>query len=73
MGIQFCKHYLSNIPWHLSMQFSYFAKFRVYLGVRTCEIFLCFVTIMFILFIILTYLFSLFYATRELDRFLHQG
>ena len=34
--------------------------FGVYLGVRTCEVFLCFVTIMFVLSIVLTSLFSLF-------------
>ena len=35
-----------------------FAKLWVYLGVRTCEVFLCFVTIMFVLSIVLTSLFS---------------
>ena len=45
----------------------------VYLGVRTCEVFLCFVTIMFVLSIVLTSLFSLFYVTREGNRFLHRG
>ena len=47
--------------------------FMIYLGVRTCEVFLCFVTIMFVLSIVLTSLFSLFYVTREGDRFLHRG
>ena len=46
---------------------------RVYLGVKTCEVVLCFVTIMFVLSIVLTSLFSLFYVTREGDRFLHPG
>ena len=46
---------------------------RVYLGVRTCEVFLCFVSIMFVLSIVLTSLISLFYVTREGDRFLHRG
>ena len=46
---------------------------RVYLGVRTCEVFLCFVTVMFVLSIVLTSLFSLFYVTREGNRFLHRG
>ena len=45
----------------------------VYLGVKTCEVFLCLVTIMFVLSIVLTSLFSLFYVTREGDRFLHRG
>ena len=44
----------------------------VYLGVKTCEVFLCLVTIMFVLSIVLTSLFSLFYVTREGDRFLHR-
>ena len=41
---------------------------RVYLGVKTSEVFLCFVTIMFVLSIVLISLFSLFYVTREGDR-----
>ena len=45
----------------------------VYLGVKTCEVFLCFVTIMFVLSFVLTSLFSLFYVTRVGDRFLHRG
>ena len=45
----------------------------VYLDVKTCEVFLCFVTIMFVLSIVLTSLFSLFYVTRERNRFLHRG
>ena len=49
------------------------AQTGVYLGVKTCEVFLCFVTIMFVLSIVLTSLFSLFHVTREGDRFLHQG
>ena len=48
-------------------------NFRVYLGVRTCEVFLCFVTIIFLGSIVLTSLFSLFYVTCERDRFLHRG
>ena len=36
---------------------------RVYLGVRTCELFLCFVPFVFLGFILLTSLFSLFYVT----------
>ena len=54
---------LPCIPWPVG----------VYLGVRTCEVFLCFVTIMFVLSIVLTSLFSLFYVTREGNRFLHRG
>ena len=41
----------------------------VYLGVKTCEVFLCFITIIFVLSIVLTFLFSLFYVTRERNRF----
>ena len=39
---------------------------------KTCEVFLCFVTVMFVLSFVLTSLFSLFYVTREVDRFLHR-
>ena len=35
----------------------------VYLGVRTCEVFLCFVSIMFVLSVVLTSLFSFLFAT----------
>ena len=45
----------------------------VYLCVKTCEVFLCFVTIMFVLSFALTSLFSFFYVTRKGDRFLHRG
>ena len=48
-------------------------NFWVYLGVKTCEVFLCFVTIMFVLSFVLTSLFSLFYVTRVGDRILHRG
>ena len=46
---------------------------RVYLGVRTCELFLCFAPFVFLGSIVLTSLFSLFYVTREFNRFLHRG
>ena len=46
-------------------------KLGVYLGVRTCAVFRCFLTIMLVLSIVLTSLFSLFYVTRERNRFLH--
>ena len=49
------------------------ANNRVYLGVRTCEVFLCLVTIIFLGSIVLTSLFSLFYVTCERNRFLHRG
>ena len=46
----------------------------VYLGVRTCEIFLCFVPFIFLGFIVLTSLFSLFYVTGVFShRVLHRG
>ena len=45
----------------------------VYLGVRTCELFLCFVAIVRVRVIMLTSLFSLFYVTGEFLRFLHRG
>ena len=43
---------------------------RVYLGVRNCELFLCFVPFVFLGFIVLT---SLLYVTGEFNRFLHRG
>ena len=47
---------------------------RVYLGVRTCELFLCFVPFVFLGFILLTSLYSLFYVTGdEFNRFLYRG
>ena len=46
---------------------------RVYLGVRTCELFLCFVPFVFLGFIVVTSLFSLLYVTSEFNRFLHRG
>ena len=46
---------------------------RVYLGVKTCEVFLCFVAIVRVRAIVLTSLFSLFYVTGECHRFLHRG
>ena len=44
-------------------------KYWAYLGVRTCELFLCFVPFFFLGFIVLTSLFSLFYVTGEFNRF----
>ena len=46
---------------------------RVYLRVKTCEVFLCFVAIVRVRAIVLTSLFSLFYVTGECHRFLHRG
>ena len=43
------------------------------LGVRTCELFLCFAPFVFLGSIVLTSLFPLFYVTREFYRFLHRG
>ena len=48
-------------------------NFGVYLGVRTCELFLCFVATVRVRAIMLTSLFSLFYVTGEFHRFLHRG
>ena len=48
--------------------------FRVlYLGVITCELFLCFAPFVFLSFVVLTSLFPLLYVTREFHRFLHRG
>ena len=47
---------------------------RVSLGVRSCELFLCFVAIVRVRAILLTSLFSLFYVTGDwFHRFLHRG
>ena len=46
---------------------------RVYLGVRTSQLFLCFVIIVRVRAIMLTSLFSLFDVTGEFHRFLHRG
>ena len=48
-------------------------NFRVYLGVKTCDLFLCFVAIVRVRAIVLTSLFSLFYVTGESHRFLQRG
>ena len=56
---------------HWKTQIPNLETFWVYLGVKTCEVFLCFVTIMFVLSIVLTSLFSLFYVSHKGDRFLH--
>ena len=56
----------------LSRVFVY-RKLRVSLGVRTCELFLCFVAIVRVRAIVLTSLFSVFYVTGEFHRFLHRG
>ena len=47
----------------------YALAFGVYLGVKTCEVFLCFVAIVRVRAIVLTSLFSLFYVTGECHRF----
>ena len=45
----------------------------VYLGVRTCELFLYFVAIVKVRAIMLTSLLSFFHVTGEFHRFLHRG
>ena len=45
----------------------------VSLGVRTCELFLCFVAIVRVRAIVLTSMFSLFYVTGEFHRLLYRG
>ena len=45
---------------------------RVYLCVRTCELFLCFAPFVFLGSTVFTSLFSLFFVTCEFNRFLHQ-
>ena len=46
---------------------------EVYLGVKTCEVFLCFVAIVGVRSIMLTSLLSFFYITGECHRFLNGG
>ena len=68
--------YLSSIyfPANFALYCGYFAvMFWVYLGVKTCEDFLCFVAIVRVRSIMLTSLLSLFYVTGECHRFLHRG
>ena len=62
----FCRVYinLANIVKHLHLR-------GVYLGVKTCEVFLCFVAIVRGTVYYFTSLFSLFYVTSECHRFLH--
>ena len=46
----------------------------VYLGVRTCELFLCFVAIFWVrVYCVDFFVFFLFYVTGEFHRFLHRG
>ena len=45
----------------------------VYLGVRTCELFICFAPFVFLSSIVQTSSFPLFHVTREFNRFLHRG
>ena len=47
--------------------------FGASLGVRTCELFFCFVATVRVRAVALTSLFSLFYVTGEFHRFLHRG
>ena len=48
-------------------------EFLGYLGVKTCEVFLCFVAIVRVRVCYVTSLFSLFYVTGESYKFLHLG
>ena len=63
----------------ITFVFSKTSKFRflrVYIGVRTCDIFsasLARAGVWLLLNGLLALLFSLFYVIREFDRFLHQG
>ena len=55
-------------------EFGHFAqKNGIHLGVRTCELFLCFVPFVLLGTIVLTSLFSLFYIDREFYTLLTQG
>ena len=52
---------------------AYESIIRVYLSVGTCELFLCFAPFVFLVSMVLTSLFSLFYVNCEFYRFLHSG
>ena len=54
---------IGNVGDHLEVE-----TLRVYLGVKTCEVFICFVAIVRVRAIVLTSLFSLFYVTGECHR-----
>ena len=60
--------WLSSIPSRSLLA----TQFRVYLGVRTCELFLCFAPFVFLGFSVSTSLFPLLYVTREFHRFVHR-
>ena len=45
----------------------------IILDVKTCEVFLCFLAIIFLGSFVLTSMYSLLYVTREFNRFLHRG
>ena len=57
----------------LEMLFSTLSRqyLGVYLGVKTCEVFICFVAIVRVRVYYVDLLFSLFYVTDECHRFLH--
>ena len=55
------------------MALELFKKNRVYLGVKPCEVFLCFVAIVRVRFYCVDFSVSLFYVSGECWRFLHRG
>ena len=59
--------------WELYAYVAYESIIRVYLSVGTCELFLCFAPFVFLVSMVLTSLFSLFYVNCEFYRFLHSG
>ena len=68
-GIQICLKHITNKRENI----------RVYLGVKTCEVFLCFLATgyyfpwLYCVEFSVASLYSLFYLTREFHRFLHRG
>ena len=54
-------------------ELGFFTSFPVSLGVRTCELYLCFVVVVGVRAIMLNSLFSFCYVTGEFHRFLHLG
>ena len=59
----------NSIQFNLTFDYFHMNRYGVYLGVRTCELFLRFAPFVFLRSIVLTSLFPLFYVTCEFNRF----
>ena len=58
-----------NLFYYFTVGKVLFPVLRVYFGVNTCEVFLCFFTIICLVSVVFSPLFSLFYVVRERNRF----